>query len=187
MEESINQNNEQPLATIAVSASAVTAPVSLRIYATLVDAATWLIPAALIGVIVYLTGVGSIANLGEGLELIILGPFVIYLMVVNIILIIRRGQSIGKHWLNIAIVNNKTGVKIGFWRFALLREFVGRTFVIGSIPFLGLLFQPFYSIVDSIFIFRKDRRTIHDMIANTKVVILPEDKKRRKLIDLKTI
>ena len=45
-----------------------------------------------------------------------------------------------------------------------LRNWVPK--LIGSVPYLGMLF----SLIDSLFIFRDDRRCIHDHIAGTRVV-----------------
>ena len=46
-----------------------------------------------------------------------------------------------------------------------LREIVPA--IIGAIPLIGFVFY----IVDVCFIFRTDRRCVHDLMANTKVVI----------------
>ena len=38
--------------------------------------------------------------------------------------------------------------------------------VMGAVPYLGMIFH----LVDSLFIFREDRRCLHDRIAGTRVV-----------------
>jgi uncharacterized RDD family membrane protein YckC len=75
------------------------------------------------------------------------------------------GQSLGKRWLKIKIVrldgsavNFATGVLLRHWLFVVLQYLPG----VGSI--IGL--------VDILFIFRQDRRCIHDFTAGTKVIQL---------------
>ena len=41
--------------------------------------------------------------------------------------------------------------------------------VLNAIPFVGQGLSSIYIIIDSLFIFRADRRTIHDFIAGTRV------------------
>jgi uncharacterized RDD family membrane protein YckC len=100
-------------------------------------------------------------NLG-GLGLLMFG--LLALAVVQIWLISTRGQSIGKIVFGIRIVRVDGG-RAGFVHGWLLRSFVPGFF--GLLPF-GLGFV--YSIVDACFIFRADRRCIHDFIASTRVV-----------------
>ncbi|MEZ5357461.1 MAG: RDD family protein [Candidatus Zixiibacteriota bacterium] len=70
------------------------------------------------------------------------------------------GQTIGKKVMNIKIVKIDTDENGGFVTNFLLR------FLLNAI--LG--FIPLYGLVDVLFIFRDDRRCIHDMIAGTRVV-----------------
>lgn len=86
------------------------------------------------------------------------------LMVVNLVMLTTRGQSIGKRMLGIRIVTHPDGQKPGFVKAVLLRGFVNG--IIGAIPCIG----PIYSLVDICFIFQQDRRCIHDQIASTQVV-----------------
>ena len=70
------------------------------------------------------------------------------------------GQTIGKKIMKIKIIKRDTGENGGFVSNVLLRWVLN-----------GLLgFIPFYALVDILFIFREDRRCIHDMMAGTKVV-----------------
>jgi len=70
------------------------------------------------------------------------------------------GQTIGKKVMKIKIVRIDTGENGGFMPNVLMRWLLN-----------GLLaLIPFYALVDILFIFREDRRCIHDMIAGTKVV-----------------
>lgn len=75
----------------------------------------------------------------------------------------KSGQTIGKKLLSIYIVDLNGNVP-EFPRLIALRYFP--MWIISFIPFINSLL-PF---VDSVFIFRKDRRCIHDLLAGTKVV-----------------
>jgi uncharacterized RDD family membrane protein YckC len=74
------------------------------------------------------------------------------------------GQTWGKRLLKLRIVNLE-GRKPSFSRLVLLRY--GVTRAIAMVPVLGGL----YALVDDLFIFRDDRRCIHDLIAGTRVVV----------------
>jgi len=116
---------------------------------------------------------------------------VAYIML-QITLVINRSQTFGKFLLNIQIIKNEQKQKqeierIGFWSFILLREFIGKTLIIGSIPIIKILFMPIYGLIDNLIIFSKDHRTLHDRIANTRVIILPNRLKRKSLFDFKTL
>ena len=79
------------------------------------------------------------------------------------ILIARTGQSLGKKWTGIRI-ERIDGVRITFGAGVVLRNWVPK--VMGAVPYLGMLFH----LIDCLFIFREDRRCLHDHIAGTRVV-----------------
>ena len=79
----------------------------------------------------------------------------------NIYLLATRGQTLGKKWMQIRIVTNPQGENPGFVKSFLLRSFVNA--LIGQ-------FVPLYALIDICFIFREDRRCIHDLIGGTQVV-----------------
>ena len=85
------------------------------------------------------------------------------LFVVQMVLLGARGQTIGKILLRVRIVDAQTGGHPGWARIVLLRTVVN--WILSGIPFIGWI----YWLVDSLFIFRADHRTIHDMIAGTQV------------------
>lgn len=70
------------------------------------------------------------------------------------------GQTIGKKAMAIKIVKAETGANGGFVANVLKRVILNA--VIGLVPL--------YALVDILFIFREDRRCIHDLIAGTKVI-----------------
>jgi uncharacterized RDD family membrane protein YckC len=76
----------------------------------------------------------------------------------------QSGQTWGKKLLKLRIVD-LAGRKPDFVRLLLLRYLVPR--LIGQVPVL----KYFYGLGDSLFIFREDRRCLHDHIAGTRVVV----------------
>jgi uncharacterized RDD family membrane protein YckC len=79
------------------------------------------------------------------------------------VLISRTGQSLGKKWTGIRI-EHVGGERMSFVIGVLLRNWVPK--LIGGVPYLGMIF----SLIDCLYIFRDDRRCIHDHIAGTRVV-----------------
>lgn len=84
--------------------------------------------------------------------------------ILQAILLSIRGQSLGKLAAGIRIVDCVEESNPGFVRSVLWRSWL--TGLIGLFPCLGNLF----SLVDIGFIFSPDRRCIHDLFADTKVV-----------------
>jgi len=89
------------------------------------------------------------------------------LAVIQICLLSVRGQTIGKMIMRVRIVRYEDGAPAGFVRAVLLRAFVMGLFC--AVPYLG----GFVAITDYCFIFRDDRRCLHDLLARTKVVSVP--------------
>ena len=85
-------------------------------------------------------------------------------LVVQIVLLSRDGQTIGKKILRIRIVRIDTEQNAGFLRAALLRFILNNIIVYAT--------NGFYGLVDALFIFREDRRCLHDLIAGTHVIDL---------------
>jgi uncharacterized RDD family membrane protein YckC len=81
------------------------------------------------------------------------------------VLITRTGQTLGKKWNGIRI-ERIDGGRMSFGTGVFLRNWVPK--LISGVPYLGGIFQ----LVDCLFIFRDDRRCIHDHIAGTRVVRL---------------
>ncbi len=104
-------------------------------------------------------------------ELITLIPFeawqamlvyVIAMLAVQAYFLAKSGQSLGKKITNIKIVDAETGENVKLPRIFLLRSVI---FV-----FLNLIFMPFVTIIDHVFAFSKNRQTLHDKLAKTKVI-----------------
>jgi uncharacterized RDD family membrane protein YckC len=87
----------------------------------------------------------------------------------QIVLITRDGQTIGKRLLGIRMVKSDEEWVPGFVDGWLLRSFVFN--VIALVP---SFFLPgsggIFALIDVLFIFRDDRRCLHDLVAGTKVI-----------------
>jgi uncharacterized RDD family membrane protein YckC len=76
-----------------------------------------------------------------------------------------RGQTVGKRLMKVAIVETASGERAPFWKLICIRAlFFPLLFTVIS-PFLACL-----PIVDQLFVFRKNRRCVHDLAAGTSVV-----------------
>ena len=106
---------------------------------------------------------GDLSSIG-GILAGVGGLYFLALLIYNLVRLSTHGQSIGKKWMGIRISSVEDDSNPGFVKAVLLRGFVNG--IIGAIPLLGI----FYSITDICFIFREDRRCIHDLIAGTHVV-----------------
>ena len=106
----------------------------------------------------------NLTNMGWYIGLVFDSAF---FFIINGYLLTTRGQTIGKVITRIAIVKAETLRPLPIGRLVLLRyapiyAFQAVMYVAYSIVFL----------VDALFIFRRDRRTLHDLIAGTAVIDL---------------
>lgn len=88
-------------------------------------------------------------------------------------LLVTRGQTIGKLLIGVRIVDHQSGELLSFTRVYLLRYLWSFPFVVlvTLIPgtFDDTLFG-FLILIDSLMIFGRERRCLHDLIAGSKVV-----------------
>ncbi|MCE2794617.1 MAG: RDD family protein [Planctomyces sp.] len=108
---------------------------------------------------------GAVGSLLGGMA--VMGLSVLIIFGLQIYLLCTRSQSVGKICMGTLIVDQRTGKRAGAVSCVLLRFFLHG--VITSIPNVGSI----YALVDALFIFRQDRRCLHDMIASTVVVEVP--------------
>lgn len=101
-------------------------------------------------------------SLDPGLAVLGLGMLVLF--VIQVLLLSARGQTVGKMLCRIRIVRYRDGAPAGFVHAVLLRSWVPAAITV--IPAVG----PFFPLADVAFIFGAQRRCIHDLIADTKVV-----------------
>jgi uncharacterized RDD family membrane protein YckC len=88
---------------------------------------------------------------------------VLAIALVQCVMISNTGQSIGKRLVKTKVVR-LDGSNPGFFYGVFMRGVVGR--LGGLIPVIGNL----YNLVDALYVFRADRRTIRDQIAGTRVI-----------------
>lgn len=79
----------------------------------------------------------------------------------------KRGQTIGKRLLDIAIVDRDTLEKPHFGKL-----FLKRYLVFELLAIIGYWLIFLFRFVDFLMLYRDDRRTVHDIVANTIVVKL---------------
>ena len=83
---------------------------------------------------------------------------------IQVFLLAARSQTVGKYIMQTQIVDFETGQPADWVHTIVLRVIVNS--VIGNLPCIGF----FYALADILFIFRDDRRCIHDLIASTTVI-----------------
>jgi uncharacterized RDD family membrane protein YckC len=103
----------------------------------------------------------NLARTGGWFYVGVLGALVV--LAIDLILLARNGQTIGKKLLGIKVVR-VNGSAVSLFRVFFVR-YVCNTFLT-LIPLFGSL----YSLVDSLMIFGESRRTVHDRIADTIVI-----------------
>jgi len=114
------------------------------------------------GILIFAIADHSEIGIGMGIATVVIAW--IALLAIQATFLIKRGQSVGKMALGIKIVRVSDGTIPGFVKIFLLRLFVPN--LLTGIPFIGIAFI----LVDLLFIFREDRRCLHDLIAETKVI-----------------
>ena len=135
-----------------------------RLFARLLDGVFGLVSALVPGFVLTFLSDGNFDP-----ESFLLGAVVgiICFVIYQWYLLATTAQTIGKKYLKIKIVN-KNGEQAGFFVNVVLREWLMG--LIGIIPAIGGIIQ----IVNILFIFRDDRKCIHDLIAGTVVVSVIE-------------
>lgn len=103
-------------------------------------------------------------NKSAGLiAILLMGVVFIGLLVVNLVMLHRHGQTLGKRIVGIRILRID-GSRCELWRIIVLRVIASG--LLQAIPFIGWIFF----LVDSLMIFGDERRCLHDIFADTMVV-----------------
>jgi uncharacterized RDD family membrane protein YckC len=89
-------------------------------------------------------------------------------LLLQALLIAVRGQNLGKLLVGVRVVRADNGAPAGFLRGVLLRFALPVTLIF--VLNLFFMFGFFFLLVDYGFMFREDRRCLHDLMAGTKVV-----------------
>lgn len=79
-------------------------------------------------------------------------------------LLAKHGQTIGKKLVGTRIVSTTSNEILPFWKVFFVRYLP--ISIAANIPMAG----QFLVIIDDLFIFRKNKRCVHDLLAGTKVV-----------------
>lgn len=134
-----------------------------RLLAQLCDSAIVVVIA--LPLYIALAGLERREDPGPGIALIALLTVVVMLayVVVQLVLLYRHGQTLGKRWIGIRIVRSD-GDRAGLPRLLFLRGFVPG--FIGGIPYIGWVF----ALGNVLWIFGEERRCLHDHFADTIVV-----------------
>lgn len=138
-----------------------------RLLARLLDICIQAIPIAAIGALVYAfkdVEAETVVTSGATQRAAIFTGLLAIALVINIVqwvLIASHGQSIGKKVMHIKIVDD-----IDLKNAGAIRNLVLRTWLNGLM--IGNLL---YFLVDSLLIFRAERKCLHDYIAKTKVIL----------------
>ena len=136
-----------------------------RLGGTILDG---LISSVIIFPIVMMSGIfqqirqGQEMSTGQSISFALFG-FVVFLLI-NGYLLAKQGQTVGKKIVGTRIVSADDGEILPVGKVIGLRYLP--IFVIGQLPIIG----SFFSLLDALFIFRGDKRCIHDLIAGSKVV-----------------
>jgi uncharacterized RDD family membrane protein YckC len=153
------------IADLPVSEDFVKASRGSRLGAVMLDGLVVFVPAMLVAMIIPVFGNGPDGRPSTGGVVVmgLLGLGLIAFMALQLVLLYRHGQTVGKKLVGIRIVRSD-GSRAGLRRIFLLRSLVPG--LIGAIPLIG----PLFSLTDSLFIFGEERRCVHDLIADTIVV-----------------
>ncbi len=79
------------------------------------------------------------------------------------VLLVRFGQSLGKRIVGLRIVGTD-GRAVGASRILLMRTYL--PWLLVAVPYLGLL----WLLLDHLALFGMDRRAVHDLLADTQVI-----------------
>lgn len=143
------------------------APRSRRLLGVLIDSTLGLIAAAAIVIASGMdTEMSSLENISSTNQVAYRATAFIFVSVIFLLmhgyLLAKRGQTIGKYFTKTRIVDLAGNIP------SLQRTFLRRYFVLGAImqiPFISII-----GILDPLFIFKKNRRCLHDYIAETQVI-----------------
>lgn len=109
----------------------------------------------------------SSSPFSHDLKPLLYASFILAVVIYNIfqwVLLSIQGQTVGKYLMKARIVRVDNDDNPGFLKAVVLRLYIPG--LLSAIPLLGYVF----SLINLLFIFRSDRRCLHDLIAGTKVI-----------------
>ena len=140
-----------------------------RLWAAIIDMMVALVFVFLLQQLASLLGKEIVArnlSAGERFSLSIIG--LAWFIIVNARLLKTSGQTIGKYFLKIQIVHVQSNQLLSLNSLIVKRYLP--IWVLSAVPGLG----SFFSTLDALFIFGKEKRCLHDLIADTKVIALEQ-------------
>lgn len=134
-----------------------------RLAAQIIDTLIMAIPISMLIIGTSLQGKHTrLENLS--ITLLVLGALgLLALIIANLAMLYRHGQTLGKRAMRVRIIR-QNGERASLARILFLRT--GVIGLLSNIPLAG----PVVSLVDVLFIFRRSRRCVHDLIADTAVI-----------------
>ena len=154
-----------PEADVTVSKSTELAGLGLRLGGAIIDT---IIALAILFPLMYVAGYWESAMAGEESiadALIWAAVGMVVFVIVHGYLLAKSGQTVGKRLVGTRIVSVQDDKILPFGRVIGLRYLP--VWIVSQVPAVG----PILGLVDVLFIFRRDRRCVHDLIAGTKVVM----------------
>lgn len=105
----------------------------------------------------------KVSQAASSFAILLMGAALLAVLVINLVLLHRQGQTLGKRIVGIRILRID-GSRCELWRIIVLRVFaIG---LLQMIPFIGWIIF----LIDALMIFGEERRCLHDMFADTMVV-----------------
>ncbi|WP_299205494.1 RDD family protein [uncultured Amphritea sp.] len=135
-----------------------------RFWAALIDTILILLLFIVVQVALGVSSLLTLDQLPQASELMMSVGILLSYLLLNGYLLATSGQTIAKKMFNIRVVDYDTNQLLPFSKVFGIRYLP--IFVISQIPFAG----QFIGIIDSLFIFSKENRCLHDLLANTKVI-----------------
>lgn len=102
----------------------------------------------------------------------LMGLILNLVVIVNVVLLTIRGQTLGKLCLGIQVVRFPGGARAGFIKAVLLRDMFFGMIIMGCSMFFGAMGLALM-VANALMIFRQDRRCMHDLVADTVVTKRP--------------
>jgi uncharacterized RDD family membrane protein YckC len=135
-----------------------------RLWGSLIDG---IIAMAFIFPYMFMTGFWEKAMAGDVpiFDTALVGIFGFFMFIVlHGYLLAKHGQTIGKRLVGTRIVSVSSNEILPLWKIIFARYLP--ISIAANIPMIG----QFLAIIDDLFVFRKNKRCVHDLIAGTKVV-----------------
>ncbi|MFU8805095.1 MAG: RDD family protein [Bradymonadaceae bacterium] len=159
----VNDYYDEP----ALYSESILAERGTRFAAAMIDGFIMMLVIAVLGGVGAVLGMatGGDSDLMFGVIMVLLALGFMGLAGINIYLLHANGQTIGKKMLGIKIVRSDRRTRASLPRLIFFR--IGSVSLMGMVPFVGSFIQ----IANYLWIFGDERRCLHDLIADTAVIV----------------